>query len=198
MYKRPNLLLLDEPSNHLDIEMRHALTVALQQFNGGIVLISHDRHLLKMACDTLLLVNDGQVTEFDADIDSYPTWLQNRDKNHHKTGTVNTGKPEHKDQPASKVSEKDRKRLEAEQRQRTAPLRKEVNALEKQLDRLQRKQEELKSQLADDSLYQDENKETLKDLLWNQAELSKSLESIEEEWMSKAEQLEQMMNLTST
>ena len=202
VYKRPNLLLLDEPSNHLDIEMRHALTVALQQFNGGIVLISHDRHLLKMACDTLLLVNNGKVTDFDADIDSYPAWLQNR----HKTGTANTDKPEQKDsaeQPAANVSgkaivsDKDRKRLEAEKRQRSAPLRKEVNALEKQLDRLQRKQQEMESQLADDSLYQDENKETLKDLLWNQAELSKSMESIEEEWMCKAEQLEQMMNDTS-
>lgn len=188
VYQKPNLLLLDEPSNHLDIQMRHALTVALQDFKGGIVLISHDRHLLKMACDTLLLVHDGKVEEFDGDIDTYPSWLQNRNKSASATNSDNSEKQNsstNRDKP-----NRDKKRLEAEQRQRLAPLRKEVVALEKQLDRLTRKKEELESQLADETLYSDENKEKLKDLLWQQAELSKSTDQIEEQWMEKAEELE--------
>jgi len=191
LIKRPNLLLLDEPSNHLDIEMRHALTVALQEFSGGIVLISHDRHLLKMACDTLLLVNDGKVEEFDGDVDSYPAWLQNR---HKPAATATAIKSAANDaQTINAKSDKERKRQEAENRQRLAPLKKEVDSLEKQIERLRGKQFELQEQLADEQIYTDEKKEDLKDLLWNQAELIKSLETAEEEWMEKAEELEQGM-----
>jgi ATP-binding cassette subfamily F protein 3 len=181
VYQKPNLLLLDEPSNHLDIQMRHALTVALQDYSGGIVLISHDRHLLKMACDKLLLVHGGQVSEFDGDIEGYPRWLQKQSKptSTTTTTTVPSAKPD-----------KDRKRLEAERRQQLAPLRKEVTALEKQLDRLQRKNDELQAQLADETIYEPENKDKLKDLLWQQAELAKSTQLVEDEWMEKAEQLE--------
>lgn len=182
VYQKPNLLLLDEPSNHLDIQMRHALTVALQDFSGGIVLISHDRHLLKMACDRLLLVHDGKVEEFDGDVDTYPAWLQNRNK----PTIAKTDAGAQSDTP-----DRDRKRLEAENRQRLAPLRKEVVALEKQLDRLNGKKEELETQLGDETLYTEDNKSKLKDLLWKQAELSKSTDQVEEEWMEKAEQLEE-------
>lgn len=182
VYQKPNLLLLDEPSNHLDIQMRHALTVALQDFQGGIVLISHDRHLLKMACDTLLLVHDGKVEEFDGDIDTYPAWLQNRNKPS-ATDAVSVTQSEKPD--------KDKKRIDAENRQRLAPLRKEVVALEKQLDKLTRKKDDLETLLGDEALYTEDNKSKLKELLLQQAELSKSTAQIEEQWMEKAEELEQ-------
>ena len=193
VYQRPNLLLLDEPSNHLDIEMRHALTVALQDFQGGIVLISHDRHLLKMACDSLVLVNDGTVSEFDGDLDSYPSWLQNRNKPSFSKSNSHTTTTSKESQSSSAKSDKDRKRQEAQNRQRLAPLKKEVDSLEKQIDRLRGKQQELQALLADEQMYTDEKKEDLKDLLWKQAELVKSLESAEEEWMEKADELEQGM-----
>jgi len=201
VYQRPNLLLLDEPSNHLDIEMRHALTIALQEFQGGIVLISHDRHLLKMACDTLILVNDGTVSEFEGDVDTYPNWLQNRHKLSSSSaqtnnagsnsGSITTGAKE--SQTTSAKADKERKRQEAENRQKFAPLRKQVDALEKQMDRLRGKQQELQLLLADEEIYAEEKKEELKDLLWKQAELVKSLEAAEEEWMEKADELEQGM-----
>jgi ATP-binding cassette subfamily F protein 3 len=76
--RRPNLLLLDEPTNHLDIEMRQALTVALQSFEGGLVVVSHDRHLIKSVADTLWLVADGKLQEFAGDIDDYQQWLRSR------------------------------------------------------------------------------------------------------------------------
>jgi ATP-binding cassette subfamily F protein 3 len=76
--RRPNLLLLDEPTNHLDIDMRHALTVALQSFEGGLVVVSHDRHLIKTVADTLWLVADGKLKVFDGDLDDYQQWLKTR------------------------------------------------------------------------------------------------------------------------
>jgi ATP-binding cassette subfamily F protein 3 len=78
--RRPNLLLLDEPTNHLDIDMRHALTVALQSFEGGLVIVSHDRHLIKTVADTLWLVADGKLKVFDGDLDDYQIWLRSRSK----------------------------------------------------------------------------------------------------------------------
>jgi ATP-binding cassette subfamily F protein 3 len=78
--RRPNLLLLDEPTNHLDIDMRHALTVALQGFEGGLVVVSHDRHLIKTVADTLWLVADGRLTMFDGDLDDYQQWLKTRSR----------------------------------------------------------------------------------------------------------------------
>ena len=80
MARRPNLLLLDEPTNHLDIDMRHALTVALQSFEGGLVVVSHDRHLIKTVADTLWLVADGKLQVFDGDLDDYQQWLKDRAK----------------------------------------------------------------------------------------------------------------------
>ncbi len=193
VYQRPNLLLLDEPSNHLDIEMRHALTIALQEFQGGIVLISHDRHLLKMACDSLVLVNDGTVSEFDGDVDGYPIWLQNRNKPTSSKADTKAASPANQSQSSNARSDKERKRQEAQNRQRLAPLKKEVDSLENQIDRLRRKQQELQEQLADEQMYTDEKKDELKDLLWKQAELVKSLDAAEEEWMEKADELEQGM-----
>jgi ATP-binding cassette subfamily F protein 3 len=78
--RRPNLLLLDEPTNHLDIDMRHALTVALQSFEGGLIVVSHDRHLIKLVADTLWLVADGKLKAFDGDLDDYQQWLRSRGK----------------------------------------------------------------------------------------------------------------------
>jgi len=78
--RRPNLLLLDEPTNHLDIEMRQALTVALQGFDGGLIVVSHDRHLIKSVADTLWLVADGRLQVFDGDLDDYQQWLRSRGK----------------------------------------------------------------------------------------------------------------------
>ena len=85
---RPNLLLLDEPTNHLDLEMRHALAMALQDFEGAMVVVSHDRHLLRLVTDTLWLVDSGRAVPFDGDLDDYATWLSSREQaRSHKGGT---------------------------------------------------------------------------------------------------------------
>jgi len=188
VYQRPNLLLLDEPSNHLDMQMRHALSVALQDFAGGIVMISHDRHLLKLCCDELLLVDRGRVNDFVEDIDTYPRWLQQRNKEPaagEVSNTVQTSGDESKRQ-----NDKDRKRRQAELRQQLAPLRNEIRQLERQLERHQQKKAELDEKLADAELYTDDKKDELKELLWDQAKLVKAIEETEEEWLARSEQLE--------
>jgi len=106
--RRPNLLLLDEPTNHLDIEMRHALTVALQNYEGGLVVVSHDRHLLNSVADTLLLVADGKVKPFDGDLDDYQKWLQSRGRTPRESRTKSELKAARSHDPGAKL----RKQLE--------------------------------------------------------------------------------------
>ncbi len=110
--RRPNLLLLDEPTNHLDIDMRHALTVALQNFEGGLVVVSHDRHLINSVADTLLLVADGKVKPFDGDLDDYQKWLQLRGKTPRESRAKSQPKAPRTHDPAAKL----RKQLELVER----------------------------------------------------------------------------------
>ncbi len=80
VYQRPNLLLLDEPTNHLDLEMRQALALALQEYSGAMLIVSHDRHLIRATCDSLLIVHNKCIEEFDGSLDDYPRWLSEQNK----------------------------------------------------------------------------------------------------------------------
>jgi ATP-binding cassette subfamily F protein 3 len=131
--RRPNLLLLDEPTNHLDIDMRHALNVALQSFEGGLVVVTHDRHLIKSIADTLWLVADGRLQTFDGDLDDYQQWLRTRAKagagpTDGKTGAVQAAAPRLK---AGAVTVKPVRKAG-----KLGPLRRELNAIEKRLAEL--------------------------------------------------------------
>jgi ATP-binding cassette subfamily F protein 3 len=183
VYQRPNLLLLDEPTNHLDLEMRQALATALQDFQGAMVLVSHDRHLLRVSCDQLLLVHGGEVKEFEGSLDDYPQWLMDRDKSDealmHKPDGAHTAS-----------ARKDRKRQEAEWRRTLDPLRKSVLEAESNMDALHRQQQALQRQLAEPDIYEIENKESLKRLLNEKAELDKACSEAEELWMERSEKLE--------
>jgi len=183
VYQRPNLLLLDEPTNHLDLEMRHALAMALQDFAGALVVVSHDRHLLRSVTDTLLLVDSGRVSEFDGDLDDYRNWLGEQQRE--------AGEKKGPDAENSAAARKERKRLEAEQRQRLQPLRKELQALEKNLDTLQKEKTRLEQQLADPALYGEAKKDALKTLLQEKGRLDQALAETEERWLALSEELEQ-------
>jgi len=185
VYQRPNLLLLDEPTNHLDLEMRHALAMALQDFSGALVVVSHDRHLLRSVTDTLLLVDSGKVSEFDGDLEDYRSWLseQQREENTREAGSSEN----------SAAARKERKRIEAEQRQRLQPLRKELQTLEKRLDTLQQKKTALEQQLGDPDLYGDTRKDDLKALLQEKGKIDQGLAETEERWLELSEELEQAM-----
>jgi len=186
VYQRPNILLLDEPTNHLDLEMRQALATALQEFSGAMVIVSHDRHLLRVTCDQLLLVHDQRVEEFPLSMDDYPKWLSEQNKI--------TQQPEDTSPTASVAnnasSKKDKKRQEAELRKKLQPLTKKVNAAEARLDKLHAEQTELEQQLADPDIYADCNKKRLQDCLLKKADIDKQCDTTEEEWMEASEELE--------
>lgn len=187
IYQKPNLLLLDEPTNHLDLEMREALAEALQEFSGAMVIVSHDRHLLNVTCDKLLLVNQKSVSEFPLGLDEYPKWLSE-----HNNHLKQTDFPKKKKiTPETVISNKDRKRLEAEQRKKTAPLRKTAKQLEITIEHHSKAIAELNHQLTMSDIYTDNNKGELQKLLIEKATLEKAHDNAELEWLEIHEKLEQ-------
>jgi len=186
-WMKPNLLILDEPTNHLDIEMREALTLALQSFPGAILIVSHDRHLLKATVDEYWLVDQAQVAAFDGDLDDYHRYLQERDQ---QAAAPDDKAPEDTTVTSTSVNRKEQKRLEAERRQRLAPLRKKQQAAEKQMEKWQQQLDEIEQRLSDTGLYDDSRKEELKTLLGQQADAKSSLEDVEMEWMELTEAME--------
>ncbi|MFA5984120.1 MAG: ATP-binding cassette domain-containing protein [Methylococcaceae bacterium] len=180
VYQNPNLLLLDEPTNHLDLEMRHALSVALQDYQGAIVVVSHDRHLLRSVTDKLLLVASGQVQAFDGDLDDYKLWLAEQKKAAEKTIP---------DQLAS-VSKKDQRKQEAERRQKYKPYYDTLKKAEQAVERYHSEQRQLEQQLADPELYNDAQKQRLKQLLEQKTQVDKALQAAETDWLEAEEQLQ--------
>ncbi|GAB6141990.1 ABC transporter ATP-binding protein [Methylosoma difficile] len=182
VYQNPNLLLLDEPTNHLDLEMRHALSVALQDFQGAMVVVSHDRHLLRSVTDQLLLVADGKVQPFDGDLDDYRNWLNEQKKTEEKGNETETAIPT--------VSRKDQRKLEAERRQKYKPLYDALKKAENLVEKLLEEQRQLEQQLADPDIYADSEKNRLKQLIERKTQVSKNLEAAEMAWLDAEEQLE--------
>ncbi|ELE7140674.1 ABC transporter ATP-binding protein [Vibrio cholerae] len=188
VWQKPNLLLLDEPTNHLDLDMRQALTLALQSYEGAMVIVSHDRYLLRATTDDLYLVHDHQVGPFDGDLNDYYKWLTDQQKAERKetqpTNTANSAN--------SAAAKKEQKRREADFRKLTAPIRKKLTQLEEKLDKLNHVVREMEAQLSDTSLYEAQNKATLTEVLAKQAAAKSELEQVELEWMAEQETLEEM------
>ncbi len=183
VYQRPNLLLLDEPTNHLDLEMRQALATALQDFAGAMVLVSHDRHLLRVTSDRLVLVYAGRVEEFPDSLDDYPQWLTTQNRQSRFV-------PGNADGPGGAALRKEKKRLEAEQRRQLQPLREKITRAETALSGMHARQHELEQRLADPGLYRSENKGELNDLLREKADVDRESEALERDWLEACEQLE--------
>ncbi len=181
VYQRPALLLLDEPTNHLDLEMRLALTMALQDFDGALVVVSHDRHLLRTVADDLWLVSDGKAVEFDGDLDAYRQWVSNKDKADKVATNPSPSVPNNKKQD---------RQAAAVQRQKLQPLRNSVKKAEKQMDEGQKALLNIEEQLADSALYNESEKEKLKALLLEQSQLKALIEQAEMDWFEASEALE--------
>ncbi|AZD95657.1 MULTISPECIES: ribosomal protection-like ABC-F family protein [Pseudomonas] len=183
-WDRPNLLLLDEPTNHLDLEMRLALTMALQEFSGAVLVVSHDRHLLKSTTDNFFLVADGKVEEFDGDLDDYARWLVDyRQRNAPaSTTTVNPDKTDKKAQ----------RQAAAALRQQLAPHKREADKLETELGKVHERLAKIEASLGDSGVYEAARKDELRDLLAEQAKLKVREGELEEAWMEALELLESM------
>ena len=181
VWQRPNLILLDEPTNHLDLEMRHALTLALQEYEGAIMLVSHDRHLLRTTADSLWLLANGGVQPFDGDLDDYRDWLRQREAGA-DAGEVlaTTRKQQKRDEAAARNQRYAQKR----------PLTQRLAKLERRMDELERERKPLGLWLADPESYAD--KEKLQSALLREAALRLELERAEEEWLALQSELEQL------
>jgi ATP-binding cassette subfamily F protein 3 len=180
VYQNPNLLLLDEPTNHLDLEMRHALSVALQDYRGAIVVVSHDRHLLRSVTDQLLLVAGGKVHPFDGDLDDYRLWLTEQKKVDDKSDL----------ESAPTVSRKDQRKLDAERRLKHKPLFDALKKAEIAVEKFHNEQRQLEHQLADPDIYDDSAKMLLKQLLERKVKVDKALDEAEMAWMEAEEKIE--------
>ena len=188
VWQKPNLLLLDEPTNHLDLEMRHALTVALQAFEGAMIVVSHDRHLLRTTIDDLYLVDNKKVEPFSGDLDDYHQWLsdQQRLEKQAEQGTEKV--------VSVSANRKDQKRLEAEFRKKLTPFKKQLTSSEKKMDTFSARLSEIEEKLGDSNLYDQENKKLLTDLLKEQGEVKDQLEEAEMLWMEAQEQIETLQS----
>jgi len=189
VHEKPNLLLLDEPTNHLDMNMRQALSDALQLFDGALIVVSHDRTLLRTVVDGLWLVDQRKVQLFDDDLDGYARWLNDRrvqqapDKN---ATNGEAGETEHKSE-----DKKARKREEAERRAQLKPLRRAVEKSEKNLERQTGELADIRNRLGSNELYNSENKAKLTALLAEEATLQQALETTEELLLEQMDALEQ-------
>jgi ATP-binding cassette subfamily F protein 3 len=162
--------------------------MALQSFAGAMVIVSHDRHMLKTVTDKLILVDSGKAAEFEGDLDDYSVWLQNRFKQEELDSNPSQSTPANNAQ--SQTARKDQRRESAEKRKRLQPLKNKVDKLEKQMEVLQQKKAQLEEKLGDSELYSDAKKEALKQALLDKANVDNDLEAIEIEWMEVLEQYE--------
>ena len=179
---KPNLLLLDEPTNHLDLEMRLALTLALQDFEGAVMVVSHDRHLLKSTTDEFLLVADGRVVAFDGDLEDYARWLIDYRARQQPASATESS--------ADKTDKRAMRQAAAALRQQLAPLKRQADKLEKDLAAVQEQLSVLEQRLGDAALYEAARKEELRELLARQAELKAHEGDLEESWLVALESLE--------
>ena len=181
---KPNLLLLDEPTNHLDLEMRLALTLALQDFEGAVLVVSHDRHLLKSTTDEFLLVAEGQVVPFDGDLEDYARWLVDYRA---RQQPVIASEP-----VGDKTDKRALRQAAAALRQQLAPLKRQSEKLEKDLATVQEKLAMIETRLSDSALYEASRKDELRKVLAEQAELKGREGELEEAWLEALESLESL------
>lgn len=191
-WQKPNLLLLDEPTNHLDLDMRHALNVALQAFPGALVLVSHDRHLLRALTDDFYWVHQGRVEPFDGSLEDYEKALFQALRQGEAAGAAN-GVPESAASVGEPEDRRQRRRDNAALRQRLSPLRKAVQQAERDVERLTAEMAELEAQLADPAVYEATQKDRLKTLMAQQQQRRTVLAEAEERWLTLSEELESLM-----
>ena len=190
--QKPNLLLLDEPTNHLDIEMREALAEALQDYDGALVVVAHDRHLLRATTDALWLVADGRVVPFDGDLDDYRDWVLARSRRRAAAESADAGTA------GAAVNRKAQKRAEAEARQREyaqrKPLADKLAKLEREMAALDAERKAIEAWLASPEAYDEAGKETLKSHVARQGDLAWQLARLEAEWLEISEALDKLVS----
>lgn len=184
----PNILLLDEPTNHLDIDAREALINAINAYQGAVILITHDPHLIEMTADRLWLIDEGRCSSYDGDLEDYRALLAQKAK-------IQTAGKASEKQEKPNVSRKDERREAAEKRQQLAPLRKRLKDVEKRLEKLTDQKGQIEGILEDPSLYMvGLNAAKVKNLQISLAQLDAEIDTVEEEWLKLSAELEAAQN----
>jgi ATP-binding cassette subfamily F protein 3 len=197
VYSKPNLLLLDEPTNHLDIEMRESISLALQSYSGCLVVVAHDRHLLRLVTDELWLIDDGSLRRFEGDIDDYVIWLRQRQKGTNKNLDSQTNKkPKNRTDITAKGDQKPQRskttrQEKAKQREKVKPLRDRLNRVEKEIDKAAEVKQRLDQALANPEIYNEANRDQLRELLFDQARNAQLHQELESQWLEASDLLEQ-------
>lgn len=190
VWDKPNLIVLDEPTNHLDMATREALTVALSSFEGTLLLVSHDRHLLRSVCDKLILVHDGAVSEYDGDLDDYAAFVLQQRKLSQASDKPAAAQAE----TSSSVNRKEQRKLEAMERNRIAALKKPLLAklakVEKEMNRVNEELKALDEQLADTAWYEKTPAAEVADVTRRRGEAATALEELEVQWLEISEEIE--------
>ncbi|KAA1189183.1 ATP-binding cassette domain-containing protein [Pseudohalioglobus sediminis] len=181
VWQRPNLLVLDEPTNHLDLEMRHAMEIALQAYEGALILVSHDRHMLRNTVEELLLVDNGRVTAYRQDLADYEQWI---------LGRFREDKPAQQSGGETESSRREKRQQAAAARARLRPLKKQLDKNEAEMARVEEQLATIQEQLGDNGLYQPERQAELAQLLQEEGALKTRASSLEEDWLELQEQLE--------
>ena len=190
VWQRPNLLLLDEPTNHLDLEMRLALELALAGYPGAVILVSHDRHLLRSCADRFWRLGDGRLADFDGDLDDYRRWLQRGQAQATAGAKASDSAGATPSRARGAAERRAARKAQAAARARLAPLRRELEALEEELTTLQARRTELEARLADPGLYAADAADELQSLLVQKGELDATIERAEAAWLEVGERLE--------
>lgn len=196
-YQKPNLLLLDEPTNHLDLDMREALSLALSTYKGALILVSHDRHLLEAIADKLWLIDDGNVSEFNGDLNDYQEFLNKKNREYKEKLNEKIQKQPNQNLVSEKAKAqtyktKEQKKLEAQKRQSLRPLKLAIEKLEKQMEKIKKSLADIDTTLSDLELYSKEP-EKVEILSIERAKLSDELDECEIAWIEKQDELEQAM-----
>lgn len=179
IWQKPNLLLLDEPTNHLDLEMRQALCMALQEYEGAMILVSHDRFLVRSTVDQLMLVANQELKMYDGDLNDYERWLFNFRRLENTTS-------------ASISSKKSQRELDITEREQRKHLTQEIKKYESEMEKLQRQLDAVEKKLQDSSLYAENQKKELQEYLSQQSTLSQTLQEQEIAWLKACEQLDML------
>ena len=183
VWQRPNLLVLDEPTNHLDLDMRHALEVALQAYEGALILVSHDRHLLRNTVDELLLVHDGRVETYAEDLEGYERWILSSYRQADPGAT-----------PTGDGGRKAKRQQAAAEREKLRPLKKAIDKTEAAMAAVESEHAQLQTQLADTDLYTEARKQDLANLLKREGELQAAALQLEETWLEQQQALEELQS----
>ena len=189
-WDKPNLLVLDEPTNHLDMATREALTMALSQFEGALLLVSHDRHLLRSTCDSLILVHDGSCGAYDGDLDDYAALVLEHRKSVLEADRQSRAVP----QAEPQVNRREERRQAAQERAQKAalkkPLLKKLADLEKRMNEGNAKLAELDAKIADSGWYASAAPEEVQTVMKERGLLADEVAKIEEEWLTVSEEIE--------